>query len=255
MKRTKAARGGIDMLPPAPIVILVRPQLAENVGSAARAMLNFGLSELRLVAPAFGWPNAKAVAAASGAAEILNRMAILPTVEAAIADLHHLYATTARARDVQKTILDPAGMAVAARGRIARGRKVGLMFGPERTGLDNDELLLADALVGIAVNPLFPSLNLGQAVLLCGYEWHRQEAPPPPIGIDAPPATKGEIAGLLDHLLAELDAVGFFRAPDRQISLSRAIKAMVERMALTGPEVQLMRGIVKELRRGPLKPR
>ena len=252
MKRTKDARGGIDLLPPAPIVILVRPQLAENVGSAARAMLNFGLSELRLVAPAFGWPNAKAVAAASGAAEILNRMTILPTTAAAIADLHHLYATTARGRELQKAIVEPAAMAATARQQLAAGRKVGLMFGPERTGLDNEDLILADRLVRIAVNPLFPSLNLAQAVLLCGYEWHRADAPPPASGLDDPPATKGEMADLLAHLLAELDAVGFFRAADRRISLSRTIKAMVERMPLTGPEVQLMRGIVKELRRGPL---
>ncbi len=253
MKRTKAARGGIDQLPPAPVVILVRPQLAENVGSAARAMLNFGLSELRLVAPEFGWPNAKAVAAASGAAEILNRMTIVPTTAEAIADLHHLYATTARSREVQKAIVDPAEMAATASQQLADGRKVGLMFGPERTGLDNEDLILADRLVRIPVNPLFPSLNLAQAVLLCGYEWHRQAPAPLATGLDEPPATKGEVADLLAHLLAELDVVGFFRTADRKISLSRTIKAMVERMPLSGPEVQLMRGIVKELRRGPLR--
>jgi tRNA/rRNA methyltransferase len=254
MKRTKAARGGIDQLPPAPVVILVRPQLAENVGTAARAMLNFGLSDLRLVAPDFGWPSAKAVAAASGAAEILNRMTILSTTAEAIADLHHVYATTARGRELQKEIVDPAAMAAAAGQQLAAGLRVGLMFGPERTGLDNEDLIQADRLVRIAVNPLFPSLNLAQAVLLCGYEWHRRTAPPPPSGLGDPPATKGEVADLLAHLLTELDAVGFFRAADRRVSLSRTIKAMVERMALSGPEVQLMRGIVKELRRGPLQP-
>jgi len=253
MKRTKEARGGIDQLPPAPVVILVRPQLAENVGSAARAMLNFGLTDLRLVAPDFGWPNAKAVAAASGAAEILNRMTILPTTQDAIADLHHLYATSARGRELQKETVDPVTMATAARQQLSEGRKVGMLFGPERTGLDNEDLILADRLVKIAVNPLFPSLNLAQAVLLCGYEWHRQSAPSPASGLTEAPATKGEVADLLAHLLAELDAVGFFRAADRRISLSRTIKAMVERMALTSPEVQLLRGIVKELRRGPLQ--
>jgi tRNA/rRNA methyltransferase len=252
MKRTKEARGGIDLLPPAPVVILVRPQLAENVGSAARAMLNFGLSDLRLVAPDFGWPNAKAVAAASGAAEILNRMTIFPDTAAATADLQHLYATTARTRELQKEVVDPAAMARLAKAELAAGRRVGLMFGPERTGLDNEDLILADRLVQIAVNPLFPSLNLAQAVLLCGYEWHRQDAAPPVAGLDDPPASKGEVADLLAHLLAELDAVGFFRAEDRKISLSRTIKVMVERMRLTSPEAQLMRGIIKELRRGPL---
>jgi tRNA/rRNA methyltransferase len=252
MKRTKAARGGIDQLPPAPIVILVRPQLAENVGSVARAMLNFGLTELRLVAPDFGWPSAKAVAAASGAAAILNRMAICSTTEAATADLHHLYATSARGRELQKEVVDPVAMVELARGQLAAGRRVGLLFGPERTGLDNEDLMLADRLVRIAVNPLFPSLNLAQAVLLIAHEWHRSTAAAPPAGLVDPPATKGEIAGLSAHLLAELDAVGFFRTADRRVSLSRTIKVMVERMQLTSPEAQLMRGIVKELRRGSI---
>jgi tRNA/rRNA methyltransferase len=255
MKRTKAARGGIDQLPPAPAVILVRPQLAENVGSVARAMLNFGLTELRLVQPDFGWPSAKAVAAASGAAAILNRMTIYPTTEAAIADLHHLYATTARGRELQKEVIEPIAMVALARAQMAAERRVGLMFGPERTGLDNEDLILADRLVQIPVNPLFPSLNLGQAVLLIAYEWHREAAASAgrrAVAPAEPPATKGEIAGLLDHLLAELDAVGFFRTADRRISLSRTIKVMVERMPLTTSEAQLMRGVVKELRRGPI---
>ncbi len=253
MKRTKAARGGIDLLPPAPVVILVRPQLAENVGSAARAMLNFGLAELRLVKPGFGWPSAKAVAAASGAAEVLNRMTVFPDTEAAIADLHHLYATTARGRELQKPVVEPAEMVTAAQAQLTAGRKVGLMFGPERTGLDNEDLILADSLVTIAVNPLFPSLNLAQAVLLLGHEWYRAAGPVTArAGIDQPPATKGEVADLLAHLLAELDQVGYFRAADRRVSLARTIKAMVERMPLSSAEVSLLRGIVKELRRGPL---
>ncbi len=253
MKRTKAARGGIDRLPPAPVVILVRPQLAENVGSAARAMLNFGLSELRLVAPGFGWPNAKAVAAASGAAEVLNRMTVFASTAEAIADLHHLHATTARSRELQKPVVEPAEMATAAKAQLAAGRRVGLMFGPERTGLDNEDLILADSLVTIAVNPLFPSLNLAQAVLLLGHEWYRAaDAGPTRAGPEQPPATKAEVADLLDHLLAELDAVGFFRAADRRVSLARTIKTMVERMPLSSAEVSLLRGIVKELRRGPL---
>ncbi len=253
MKRTKAARGGIDDLPPAPVVILVRPQLAENVGSAARAMLNFGLTELRLVAPDFGWPNAKAVAAASGAAEILNRMTIHPSTHAATADLHHLYATTARGRELQLEVIDPPRLALRSRAEIAAGRRVGFMFGPERTGLDNADLSLADRLVKIAVNPLFPSLNLAQAVLLIAYEWHREAAVAAVEALADPPASKGELADLTDHLLLELDAVGFYRTADRRVSLTRAIKVMVGRMQLTSPETQLMRGIVKELRRGPLR--
>ncbi len=251
-KRTKAARGGIDALEPAPVVILARPQLAENVGTTARAMLNFGLGELRLVAPGFGWPNAKAVAAASGAAGVLSRMRAFGTVAEAVGDLQHVYATTARDRGLVKEQHDAASALVAARAQIAAGRRVGLLFGPERTGLDNDELELADGLVRIDVNPLFPSLNLAQAVLLCAYEWRRQGAAPAAVATPEP-APKAALDGLLRHLLAELEAVGFFRSPDRRVSLGRAIAAMVERMRLTAPEVQLMRGIVKELRRGPLE--
>lgn len=251
-KRTKAARGGIDALEAAPAIVLVRPQLAENVGTTARAMLNFGLGELRLVAPGFGWPNAKAVAAASGAAEVLNRMRVFGTVAEAVADLQHVYATTARDRGLVKEQHDAASAAAAARAQVAAGRRVGLLFGPERTGLDNDELELADGLVRIDVNPLFPSLNLAQAVLLCAYEWRRQGAGPAAITTPEP-APKAALDGLLRHLLVELEAAGFFRSPDRRDSLGRAIGAMVERMRLTTPEVQLMRGIVKELRRGPLQ--
>lgn len=252
MKRTKEARGGIDTLAPAPVVILVRPQMAENVGTAARAMLNFGLAELRLVKPDFGWPSAKAVAAASGAAGIFNSMTVFPTTRAATADLHHLFATTARSRDLAKPVTDPTAMATLARQEVAAGRRVGLLFGPERTGLDNDDLLLADSLVQIRVNPHFPSLNLAQAVLLCAYEWHREAASPAGPPSTETPATKGEVADLVDHLLTELDAVGFFRAADRRVSLARTIATMVERMPLSSSEVALMRGIVKELRRGPL---
>ena len=251
-KRTKATRGGIETLEAAPVVVLARPQLAENVGTTARAMLNFGLGELRLVAPGFGWPNAKAVAAASGAAGVLSRMRVFKTVAEAVGDLQHVYATTARDRGLVKEQHDAASAAAAARAQIGAGRRVGLLFGPERTGLDNDELELADGLVRIDVNPLFPSLNLAQAVLLCAYEWRRQGAEP--AAVTAPePAPKGALDGLLRHLLAELEAAGFFRSPDRRVSLGRAIAAMVERMRLTAEEVQLMRGIVKELRRGPLE--
>jgi tRNA/rRNA methyltransferase len=237
----------------APAVILCRTQLGENIGAAARAMLNFGLTELRLVAPACGWPNAKAVVAASGAVEVLNRVELFPDLAAATADLHHTLATTARARELPKPVRDAEEAAAAARSLLQAGRRVGVVLGPERTGLTNDELLLADALVSFPVNPAFTSLNLAQAVLLFGYAWFRPvdagsaEAAAPAATREGVPATKAEVAGLLEHLVRELDEVSFFRAEERRASLIRAIAVMLERRRWTAPEVHLMRGIVKDL--------
>jgi tRNA/rRNA methyltransferase len=235
-------------VPVAPAIILCRTQMGENVGTAARAMLNFGLTELRLVAPQCGWPNAKAVVAASGAVEVLNRVAIFPDLAAATADLHHILATTARAREISKPVQDAEAAAAGARSLIAEGRRVGLVFGPERTGLTNDELLLADTLISYPVNPAFASLNLAQAVLLFGYAWFRQTgAVPSPLAAGTIPATKAEVGGLVDHLVRELDQVSFFRADERRASLIRAISVMIERRGWTTPEVHLMRGISKDL--------
>lgn len=237
----------------APVVILSRPQMGENIGTTARAMLNFGLTELRLVDPRCGWPNAKAVNAASGAVEVLNRLTVFPVLRDAIADLHHVYATSARGRDLRKPVVTGEQAAIETHRLMSAERKVGFVFGPERTGLENDELLLADAIVTIPLNPAFSSLNLAQAVLLMGYEWFR-------LGSDAPAirgepaddllATKADLAGLLDHLLGELEAVDFFKSADRRASLGRTIQVMFERRQLTLPEVHLLRGIVKELAGG-----
>lgn len=236
----------------APAVILCRTQLGENVGAAARAMLNFGLTDLRLVAPQCGWPNAKAVNTASGAVEILNRLRIYPDLAAATADLHHTLATTARARELPKPVRSAEEAARDARRLLAQGRAVGLVFGPERTGLTNEELLLADAIVTFPVNPAFASLNVAQAVLLCAYEWFKQAAEPPQAIAETAgdPATKAELAGLLDHFVRELDAVNFFRAETRRASLVKAIAVMLERRQWTSSEVHLMRGMIKDLTGG-----
>lgn len=247
MKRTK---GGTDdaPLPPAPVVILCRPQIGENVGAAARAMLNFGMTELRLVRPDCGWPNAKAVAMASGAVAVLNGITVHATLEAAIADLHHVLATTARRRDLDKPVLDSEAGARVARDHVAAGRRVGLVFGAERTGLQNEELLLADALVTFKTNPAFSSLNLAQSVLLMAHEWSRvADLPATAPQATEPAATKGEVDGLLGQLLTELDAADFFKSENARGSLSAAIKVMIEKRGWTAPEVNLMRGIVKEL--------
>jgi tRNA/rRNA methyltransferase len=236
-----------------PLVILCRPQIGDNAGAVARAMLNFGLTELRIVQPEFGWPNAKAVAAASGAAEVLNGVRIFATLTEALFDVQHLYATTARNRELNKPIVTPAHAAALARDRCAEGRRVALLFGAERTGLTNDETALAEMLVTIPTNPKFSSLNLAQAVLLLAYEHYRLHGDIPPVrqpATQAAPASKAELQGAIDHLLQELDAVDFFRTPDRRVSLSLAITQMLERRALTTSEVDLLRGIVKELARG-----
>jgi tRNA/rRNA methyltransferase len=238
---------------PGPAIILVRPQLGENVGTAARAMLNFGLTDLRLVRPQCGWPNAKAVNAASGATPVLNRVQVFDTVEQASADRCRLYATTARGRDLPKPEVTAAEAAREARAALASGQAVGVLFGPERTGLTNDELILADAVLRVPVNPDFFSLNLAQAVLLIAYEWWQSADPrlaTASMSGVAPPASKGELAGLLDHLVAELDAADFFRTPDRRQSMVRALKAIFARAELGTPDVHLLRGVIKQLAHG-----
>jgi tRNA/rRNA methyltransferase len=251
------ASGAEPRRPPAPVVILVRPQLGENVGAAARAMLNFGLWELRLVRPQCGWPNLKAVQAASGATVVLNRLQLFDRVADAARDLHRLFATSARPRDLAKPVVTAAQAAREARAALEGGERVGILFGPERTGLSNDELILADAVVGIPVNPAFFSLNLAQAVLLVAYEWFQSADRGPdrrdgePAG---PPATKGEVDQLLEHLIAELDAIDFFRTADRRESMSRALKLIFTRAGLRSPDVHLLRGVIKDLARGGRRP-
>lgn len=250
-RRREVSGGERDGVPP--VVILVRPQLGENVGTVARAMLNFGLRELRLVQPKCGWPNVKAVHAASGATDVLNRLQVFASVEAASSDLHLTLATTARPRDLPKRVVEAEGAAREVRGVGARGLRSGLLFGPERTGLSNDDLLHADAVLTVPLNPAFSSLNLAQAVLLVAYEWFKAGAPPAPGPASqdpARPATKGEVDRLFDHLVGELDAVGFFRAADRRQSLARTIRLILERAGLREPDVHLLHGIVKALVRG-----
>lgn len=236
----------------APVVVMCRPQMGENVGTAARAMLNFGLTELRLVRPDCGWPNVKAVVASSGAYPVLNGVEAFATLEAALHDVHHVFATTARPRDMEKPVLDAAAAAREAVTLARDGRRVALLFGAERSGLSNDEILLADAIVSYPVNPDFASLNLAQAVLLTAYEWFKAAQGPAveAVGDRREPATKAEVAGLIEHLVAELDEVDFFRSPGRRASLVATITLALERRLLSKPEVSLFRGIVKDLAGG-----
>ena len=235
------------------MVVLVRPQLGENVGTAARAMLNFGLTELRLVTPRCGWPSVKALQAASGATEILNGLRIFDRVEDAIEDLEVLFATTARPRDLPKRVVTAAGAAREARAALREGHRVGVLFGPERTGIANDDLIFPDAVLSVPLNPDFTSLNLAQAVLLVGYEWFQSGAPAAPRQASAPSrrATKGELDQLVEHLVAELDATNFFRTADRRQSMVRTLKVIVQRADLHEADVHLLRGVIKALARGP----
>ena len=236
----------------APAVILVRPQLGENIGTAARAMLNCGLADLRLVQPRDGWPNVKALGAASGADAVLSAARVCGSVAEAVGDLSLVHATTARPREMLKPVLAPRAGIAAMRAGARRGARLGLLFGPEKAGLKNEELVLADAIVQIPLNPAFASLNLAQAVLIMAYEWHLsgpapEDAPPPEPAGSARPATKDEILHFFEHLEGALDARGFYPTPEMRPRMVLNMRAMFERISLTRQDVQTLRGVVRAL--------
>ena len=191
-----------------PIIILCRPQLGENIGKAARAMLNFGLTEMRLVAPRDGWPNPNAGPAASGADIVLANAQVFPTLAEATADIAHVYATTVRKRGVTKPVITPE---VAAREVLSNTGRSAILFGAERSGLESDEVNVARAIITVPINPEFGSLNLAQAVILCAYEWskHQSLASPPKTDLD-PPASQFELDGLIEQIDGMLDPLGYF---------------------------------------------
>ena len=233
-----------------PAVILVDPQLGENIGAAARAMLNCGLSDLRLVRPRDGWPNPKAVANASGADTVLEAARLYDSAEAAVADLERVYATTARHRGMIKRVVTPRRGAAEMRKLLARGEGVGILFGPERTGLLNDDIALADAVVSVPLNPGFASLNLAQAVLLVGYEWFQAGDKAPASELvtnETRPATKAELLNFFAHLEARLDDCGFLRNVEKRPSMVRNIRNLFQRAALTHQEIRTLHGIIAEL--------
>jgi tRNA/rRNA methyltransferase len=254
---------------PSPCVILVNPQLGENIGTAARAMANFSLSELRIVEPRDGWPNAKALSAASGADALIAGARVFDALGPAIADLHFVYATTARPRGMIKTVITPEMAGADMRARIGRGQSIGILFGRERWGLDNDEVALADVIVSAPVNPAFASLNIAQAVLLIGYEWYKGQAqsvgqgtPELPAiespGLRAPdtrPATKQELEGFFHHLEAELDEAGFYKTAEKKPGMVRNMRNLFLRAGLTEQEVRSLRGMVASLARVHLRPK
>lgn len=236
-----------------PAIILVHPQLGENIGMVARAMANFGLAELRLVNPRDGWPSEKAISAASKADHVIEAAEVYPSLEAAVADLEFVYATTARDRYGYKEVRSPVVAADDLRTRFRAGEKTGILFGRERTGLTNEEIALADELVTFPVNPAFASLNLAQAVLLMSYEWMKSGLASvedtPFDALPQRPAKKEELQGLFDHVEETLDARGYFRPAEKKPKLVENLRAILTRPSFTGTEIQVMRGIISCLDR------
>lgn len=235
-----------------PVVVLVQPQLGENIGMAARAMLNFGLTEMRLVRPRGAWPNAKAINASSGAHAVLGEARLYDTTAEAVADLQRLAATTARLRDMIKDVQAPREWAATVHAAATAGERCGILFGPERVGLHNDELALADTLVTVPTNPSFSSINLAQSVLLLGYEWRLAGGAETPAvirrkGFGAVPATQGDLLAFYEHLEDELDKAGFLRVSEKRPRMVRNIRNIFNRARLTDQEVRTLRGIVVAL--------
>jgi len=233
----------------APVIVLVRPQLGQNIGKAARAMLNFGLTELRLVDPRDGWPNPGAGPAASGADIVLEQAQVFTTVAEAIADCSIVYASTVRRRDLMMPVISPAEMADAIAASPARSA---LLFGPERAGLETDEVALANAIVTVPINPEFASLNLAQAVILLAYEWSKTSALAQPPAKDLePPAANSELEGLISQLDRALMAKGYFHPPERTEATRNTLRTIFTKTGWSSREVKAVRGIIRALSSPP----
>ncbi len=235
-----------------PVVILAAPQLAENIGSVARVMANFGLADLRLVAPRDGWPQERAWVSASGANWPLDDARVFARVEDAIADLTLTFATTARPREAQLPVLTPREAAARLSEAVSQDRPVGLLFGGERAGLETADIALCQAIVTVPIDPKFRSLNLAQAVAVCAYEWRvaHEAGPPPNFAPAPPPADQAAMLGLYEQLEAELDAAGFFHPPEKRPSMVRNLRAPLARASFTDQEVRTFRGVVTALSKG-----
>jgi tRNA/rRNA methyltransferase len=233
-----------------PIFVLVRPQMGENIGAAARAMANFGLSNMRLVAPRDGWPNPTAVANASGAGRLLDAAPLFDTTAEAIADCTHVYATTARPRGLTKTVVTPERAMQETKARIADGERVAVLFGPERAGLENDDIARANTIISVPVDPAFPSLNLGQCALLTAYEWRRQTVATEAVRVDfarTDPATAVEVEALAQHYEDRLDEAGFFFPDHKAASMKQTMRNLWSRMPMTRADTQLFHGILRQM--------
>ncbi len=233
----------------APVVVLVRPQLGQNIGKAARAMLNFGMTELRLVSPRDGWPNPDAGPAASGADVVLEQARVFATVADAIADCSSVYASTVRRRDLMMPVLSPEEMAAAI--AASPGRSA-MLFGPERAGLETDEVALANAIVTVPINPQFGSLNLAQAVILLAYEWSKQKRlSQPPAKEGEPPAPHAELEGLIEQANAELAAAGYFHPSERMQVTKNTLRTIFTKAGWSSREIKAVRGVIRALTGSP----
>jgi tRNA/rRNA methyltransferase len=234
---------------PQPAFVLIRPQMGENIGAAARGMWNFGLDRMRIIDPRDGWPNQKAVAMASGAGRLLDDAQIFDDTAAAVADCDYVYATTARPRGLTKLVLSPEAAMQDARARIAEGQKVAVMFGPERAGMENDDIARANAIISVPVNPEFPSLNLAQCVLLTGYEWRREALPAQEPRVDAVGdwAEQIEIEKLGDHFEERLQTAGFFFPEHKAENMKMNLRNLWSRMPLTRADVQILHGMMRQM--------
>lgn len=233
-----------------PAFVLVRPQMGENIGAAARAMLNFGLDHMRIVAPRDGWPNPAAVAMASGAGRVLDAARLHNDVPGAIADRTFVYATTARQRDLTKPVLTPEAAMRDAAHRTAEGQNIAILFGPERAGLENEDIVQANAIINVPVNPEFPSLNLAQCVLLTGYEWQRatQEIVPERVEMAGSDwAEQTEVDALAKHYEEALDRAGFWFPDHKAQSMKLNLRNLWSRMPLTRADANMLHGIMRQM--------
>ncbi len=230
-----------------PIIVLVRPQLGENIGKAARAMLNFGLTEMRLVSPRDGWPNPDAGPAAAGADIVLEQARVYETVADAVADCAHVYATTVRKRGQVKPVMAPAEAALTIH---SEREQSAILFGPERAGLESDDVALARTVLTVPVNPDFGSLNLAQAVILVAYEWSKGQtlAQPPKVPLD-PPAPQSELEGMINQLDALLEPTGYYFPPERAHVDHRALRSILTKPGWSAQEVRTLRGVLRSLAR------
>ncbi|QGX98531.1 RNA methyltransferase [Roseovarius faecimaris] len=233
-----------------PSFVLVRPQMGENIGAAARAMWNFGLDRMRVVAPRDGWPNQKAVAMASGAGRLLDEAQLCDTTAEALEGCHFVFATTARARGLTKPVYSPESAMAEAAERIAGDQKVAVLFGPERAGLENEDIARANAIINVPVNPDFPSLNLAQCVLLTGYEWRRAS-----VEVQARRdelagsswAEHAEVEALARHYEERLEEAGFFFPEHKAEGMKVNLRNMWSRLPLTRADAQMLHGMMRQM--------
>ncbi len=235
---------------PQPQFVLVRPQMGENIGAAARAMWNFGLDRMTVVAPRDGWPNQKAVAMASGAGRLLDEARLVASTAEAVGEAAFVYATTARQRDLTKPVFAPEAAMLDAAKRMSAGESVAVLFGPERSGLENDDIARANAVISVPVNPDFPSLNLAQCVLLTAYEWRRATDEVVDVDMEmagTEMATHLEVEKLAQHYEDRLGAAGFFFPEAKAEGMKQTLRNMWSRMPMTRADVQILHGVLRQM--------